>query len=120
MAADVDLADRLAQRAVEHGEAALPAVALLRHAAQGARVEVEARLVERARQELGVGVDEVEGQPVLPGLQRHLLEQPALGGDRRGLADDDGRDAAQALRLQQSGQLNCGASAISCSRFIGL
>ena len=71
VALDVDLADAFADRAVDEVDAALPARALLGHVAQGLRIEIELRVVERLGQILRVVADEVEGGPVLPCLQRH-------------------------------------------------
>ena len=50
MLRDVELADRLAETAVEHADAALPAGALLGNVVQRVAVETEARVIERLGQ----------------------------------------------------------------------
>ena len=68
MLLDVELAERVAHVLVERRERALLARALRFLAEQLLPVEGEMELVELARQHVGVTVDLVESQPVLPRL----------------------------------------------------
>src|SRR5207342_1557947 len=74
VAGDVLAADRLADRALDQRHAALPALAQLRGAAQGAPVEVEVGLDELTGEVRRVGADDAGDQPGAPVLDRHLLE----------------------------------------------
>jgi hypothetical protein len=89
MLAHVDLAETFADGSIDQREAALPAGALLLHAAQSPRVELELRIVERLRQVGGVRVDEVEGHVVLPRRERLAVEQPGAIANRGRLVDDE-------------------------------
>src|SRR5687767_5865775 len=100
VALDIDLPDRFAERSVEKGDSALPAVALLLLAAQGPAVEIELGLVEGAGQILRVAPDEMEGHVILPRVERHLVEQLADAADRARRGRDDRLDIAEAAALQ--------------------
>ena len=97
VAFDIDLAHRLADRAVQQRNAALPAVALALavRAGSGRRTAKLASSKARGRN-CALAVDEVEGHPVLPGLQRHAVEHLPDRGDRCGLGGDDRRHSAEA------------------------
>ncbi len=95
MALDVDLADRLAERAVDHVDAALPAIALVGNVAQRFRIEIEPRLVEILGQIGRMAADEMDGHIVLPRRERHAVDQLADFLHRGGFGDDDGLDVAE-------------------------
>ena len=79
LGADVDLADRLAHRALDEPDAALPARTQLVGAAERASVELEVGVDERGRQVRRAAVHDVPAQPVAPGRQLVVDEQRRRG-----------------------------------------
>ena len=71
----VELAERIADIGIQRIDGALLARELLFGADQLLAVECEAELVELARQDIGVLVDLVEGQPVFPAIERFRPDQ---------------------------------------------
>ncbi len=98
----VDLADALAERSVDQVDPALPAGALLRNVAQGLRVEVELRVVERPGQKLRIAADEVEGRPVLPCFERDRGEELRFALDRALFGHDDLAGVAESELVQRA------------------
>ena len=98
---DVELAQALADQAVEQRDAALPAFALHLDAAEDLAVEGEAGVVERLREVIAGIVGEMEGQVLLPGRHRLGVEERRAALDRGHFAHDDARDGAQAARLER-------------------
>ena len=90
---DVNLADFLAQRFLEEGDAALPALLAFGRARQGGAVEGEIGVGDRIGQIVGIGVQAGQQQPVLEHLDRRLANQRRFA-----------RDSAR-LRHQQAGRL---------------
>ena len=80
---DVELADRVAQRGAGGGQGAALARPLRLLAGEGAAVKAEAQIVIGAGQDGGHAAGGVEGQPVLPGLDRLAADQGRKAGDRR-------------------------------------
>ena len=92
----VDLADALAERAVDRCDSALPPLALLLNARQLLRIESEARVVERLGKHVRVIRDEAEGDPFLPGRQWGRTKDLAGTGNRRRFGHDDRLRIAEA------------------------
>src|SRR3546814_14020369 len=55
-------------------------------------------VVDRARQHIGMAVDLVEGQPVLPGVERLRRDERRQAGDRARMI---GRDLRRAVELRR-------------------
>ena len=89
LGADVDLADRLAHRALDEPDAALPARAQLVGAAERASVELEVGVDERGRQVRRAAVHDVPAQPVAPRRQLVVDEQVGEALQERRLGHDD-------------------------------
>ena len=100
MACDVLAPDRLADRALDQRDAALPPLAQLRRATEGAAVEVEVGLDELRREVRRVRADDAGGQPGAPVLDRHLLQG-------RGQVLEEGRlpDAGLGDRLLRAAEV---------------
>ena len=77
----VALADGVAEHAIGHRDAALPAFALLGNAVEHGAVEGEGEIIERLGQEGGAAVDGMEGQPRFPGIDRLAAHQRGEFGD---------------------------------------
>lgn len=88
MPGDIELTQGLAQRAVDQLNTALPALAWLRRAGEGAAVEVEVLLDELLREERRPRVEDLPGQPVLPRPDRHLGQRVGQGTQVVRLAHD--------------------------------
>ncbi len=93
--AGVELADRLAEVRVEQPDAAFPALGLGRDILQRVAVEIEPRLVEGLGQILGMIAEEAEGEIILPGRERHVVEPLASRGDGARFAHVHGRHGAE-------------------------
>ncbi len=70
----VDLADGVAEESIDQVDAALPAWALLGSAGEGFAEEGEALVGEGFGQGGGVALEQVEGEPVFPGVERILSD----------------------------------------------
>ena len=82
---DVEPADRLAERALDQGDAPLPALAQLRGAGQHRPVEGEVLVHEPAGQVRRPGVDQPPARPGPPGRQPILGQQHGDLGEEGGL-----------------------------------
>ena len=100
MSGDVLAPDRLADRALDERDAALPPLAQLRRATQGAAVEVEVGLDELRGEVRRVRPDDAGGQPGAPVLDRHLLQ-----GRRQVLEEGGLPDAGLGDRLPRAAQV---------------
>ena len=89
MALDVDPADRVGERAAGRLDRAALARALLLLAGEDAAVEGEAQIVIGLRQHGGEAGGGVEGEPVLPDLERLARDQSGDAADRLGVPGDD-------------------------------
>ncbi len=98
---DVTLADRFADGMVGVVHCTLPAVALLRRAAQRGAVEGEAGIGEFLRQVGSGAVQRVEGQVILPDIQRLGGDQLGQAGHGLGLPDDEVLLLAQRGRVEE-------------------
>ncbi len=85
----VDAADRVAEIDIDGSDRTLLARALLGRSVQRLAVEIEMGIVDRLGQHERHLVDPVEGQPVLPGLQRLAGDEPGETGDRAGLPREE-------------------------------
>ena len=86
---DVPLADRLAERALDEGDPALPAGAQLRGAVERATVEVEVRLDEVAGQVARGAAEHPDHQQLLERLERRLRQDLLQVREVRRLPHDD-------------------------------
>ena len=101
---DVELADRLAERALHQRHAALPPLAQLRRARQGAAVEGEVLLHHGVVQVVGAGRRRADREPRLPLRERTVGPQGGRRGDEAGLAHDDlGERAVRGLQRREPG-----------------
>ena len=85
---DVDRTDGLADRVLDEGDAALPALAQLRGAVEGAAVEVEVGLDEGLGEVGRRAAEDPRVQDVAPGLDRRLLQHRGEVLEEVGLHDD--------------------------------
>ena len=72
-------------------DAALPAWTLLRRAGENLAEEGETLVSERLGQHSGIVLDQVERQPVFPGVERGRGDQRGLAGEGGRLPDDKAR-----------------------------
>src|SRR6185503_4305536 len=86
---NVDLADAFAERVVDRGNGALPALALLLNAVQLLRIESELSVIKRLWKHVRMIRDEAEREPFLPRRKRRRRQDLARARDRRRLGHDD-------------------------------
>ena len=85
MPGDIGLADSVAERCVDRGNASLVACALRWSAVERGAIKGKTGIIECLGEDAGGGVDAVEHQPVLPGLQRLAADQRREPGHGRRL-----------------------------------
>ena len=117
---DVELADALADEAVEELHAALPAIALHFDAGERLAIEVEVRVVERFRQVARVVAREMEGEILLPRVDGLRVEQRGAVAQRRGLVDDEVLHAPKPATGRKMSQSTAGIIAARPARSTGL
>ncbi len=101
---DVDFGDFVGHRRRGPIDRALPAVALLRRAAQGGAVKSEILGVERLGQHIGEFVERAHQQLILEHRERRVGDQLGLARDRARLADDE-RLGRIAVRFHQRDEI---------------
>ena len=85
----VNLAHGVAQKSVHHGYSALPAGTLLGCARQFPAEESKVFFRQRFWQYSGIGFDQMESEPILPGVERNRSDQGGLTLEGFGLPDHE-------------------------------
>jgi hypothetical protein len=101
----VDFPDFIAEDAVDEGDAALVARALLGDARKSLAEEVEAFVGERLGKNGRVLLEGVVGEIVFPGIERSGCDDGRFSGDRSGLPDVEAALAAEARGFEIGGPI---------------
>ena len=109
---DVQLAHRLAERGVGRGDRPLPALAQTGGAQQHLSVEGELLVDERLGQEARDVLESMEGQVVLPGIERLLADERRDAGDRGRLPDHEPCLTLEAGGSEESLPVEAGRAAV--------
>ena len=116
----VQLPHVVAQKAVDQGHTAFPALPLFRHAREHFSEESKLFIRECLRQCKGVGFNQVVGQPVLPGFERSGGDQSRFSGERRRLPHDKTFLFAESCALKILGPLQAGSFGIEIAQRPGV
>ena len=101
MPLDIDPADRVEEGVAGRLDGAAVERALLLLAGESAAVEGEAQVVIGLRQHRGHAAGGVEGEPVLPGVERLAGDEGGDAADRLGMPGDDPLLAGEARALEK-------------------